>query len=195
MYFKTTLCVFCAFWLSGCAAVQPPQQQQPQQEEVVVPIAWKQGAAAPAWSGLTATRSRLSSSDLRDKVVVLSFWATWCTPCIEELPSLERLQRTLGQQGVVVVTVLTDQDLYAADRIWRHHGLSLPIVLDAEGQISKVFGVGAVPQSFVIDPSGRFVELQDGMTGRFDARFGGTRTWDDSRHLKLCKDITRAARR
>lgn len=183
-FFTVSALLLITLTTSNCSTIHGQTERQDH-----LPIAWRYGGAAPSWQGATATRGTLSSTSLANRLVVLSFWATWCEPCIEELPSLERLQRTLGADGVSVVTVLTDDDLFAAERAWREQGLSLPIVVDSDLRISTLFRVGSVPQSFLIGPRGRFVEIQDGLSGRFSSRLSGTREWNDPPHHALIQTL------
>ncbi len=100
---------------------------------------------------------------LRGQVVLLNFWATWCAPCIEELPSLEALQRELPQ--VKIVAVATDGDPAAYNGFLQRHPLPLYTVLDA-AQVSNVrYGTYRFPESYIIDKTGlirrKFIGPQD----------------------------------
>ena len=96
-------------------------------------------------------------------VVVLNFWASWCAPCLEELPSLEELQRDLPQ--VQIVAVSTDDDATAYQRFLTEHSVSLLTVRDADQRSNAMYGTFRYPETYVIDKSGiirrKFIGPQD----------------------------------
>ncbi len=89
---------------------------------------------------------------LRGKVVVLNFWASWCAPCLEELPSLEAMQHELPQ--VVVLAVSTDDDTSAYQGFLAQHHVDLLTVQDAAQDSNKRYGTFRFPETYVIDKSG-----------------------------------------
>src|SRR5262249_15060450 len=92
----------------------------------------------------------------RDKVVVLNFWATWCTPCTVEMPTLELLWREQRERGLVVVGVSVDRGAPAAliDPYVRNLGLTFPILLDPDAKAAGAWRVTGLPSTFVIRPRG-----------------------------------------
>jgi cytochrome c biogenesis protein CcmG, thiol:disulfide interchange protein DsbE len=88
----------------------------------------------------------------RGRVVILNFWASWCAPCIEELPSLEEMQRDLPQ--VQVVAVSTDEDGTAYERFLTQHSVSLLTVRDGEQRSNAMYGTFRYPETYVIDKNG-----------------------------------------
>ncbi|MFM7246204.1 MAG: TlpA family protein disulfide reductase [Actinomycetota bacterium] len=115
--------------------------------------------AAPAFDleTLDGTGS-VSSADLRGSVAVVNFWASWCDPCKDEAPLIEDLWRTDGEpQGVVFLGIDT-QDLREDARAFAEtYGLTYPLVYDEGGAVARAWGVGAFPETFVLDPEGRAV--------------------------------------
>lgn len=91
-------------------------------------------------------------SKLHGHVVLLNFWASWCAPCLEELPSLEQLQRDLPQ--VQIVAVSTDDDAAAYQRFITQHSVSLLTVRDAEQRSNAMYGTFRYPETYVIDKNG-----------------------------------------
>jgi thiol-disulfide isomerase/thioredoxin len=109
------------------------------------------GTRAPVFT-LNDGQHAVDLSKLRGHVVVLNFWASWCAPCIEELPSLEELQRELPQ--VEVVAVSTDEDAVAYQRFLTEHSVSLLTVRDADQRSNAMYGTFRFPETYVIDKSG-----------------------------------------
>ena len=118
---------------------------------------------APAFSISDGSQSA-DLSKLRGKVVVLNFWATWCPPCIEELPSLEELQRRMPQ--VAVVAISTDEDEAAYKRFLTEHHVELTTVRDGQQRVNALYGSFRYPETYVID--------RNGMLRR---KFIGPQTW------------------
>lgn len=100
---------------------------------------------------------------LRGHIVVLNFWATWCIPCIEELPSLEQMQRDLPQVMVVAISDDEDAGIYRQFLIDNH--INFVTVRDPSFRIPKLYGTIKMPESYVIDQRGilrrKFVSAQD----------------------------------
>jgi cytochrome c biogenesis protein CcmG/thiol:disulfide interchange protein DsbE len=100
---------------------------------------------------------------LRGKIVVLNLWATWCAPCVEELPSLLALQQRMPQLAVVAVS--TDQD----DSVYRHflvqHHVNVLTIRDAEMKVNQMYGTVQIPETYIIDRNGvmrrKFIGAQD----------------------------------
>jgi cytochrome c biogenesis protein CcmG/thiol:disulfide interchange protein DsbE len=105
---------------------------------------------------------KASLSDYRGQVVVLNFWASWCPPCIDELPLLERTQRRLASRQATVLGVnYKDIPEDALGFVDRFH-LSYPSVRDRDGDYAKDYGARAFPETFVIDRGGRIAALRRG---------------------------------
>lgn len=96
---------------------------------------------------------RVALQDLRGKVVVLNFWATWCPPCIEEMPSLVAMQRMLRGQ-VVVFAVSVDEDEQIYRKFLREYNIELLTVRDPAQRSNQLYGTTVFPETYIIDPSG-----------------------------------------
>lgn len=111
------------------------------------------GAAAPDFSVQDSTRT-VTLHDLRGKVVVLNFWATWCPPCIEEMPSMVEMQQKLRDRGVVVLAVSVDVDQKAYARFIQDHKVNLLTARDPDQKSNLLYGTSQFPESYVIDRQG-----------------------------------------
>lgn len=122
--------------LSGCDRGDHPQQV---------------GKAVPEFV-VTDSQRTVDMSKLRGKVVVLNFWASWCPPCLEELPSLQAMQHALPQ--VLVLAVSTDDDSGAYQRFLMQHHVELLSVQDATQTSNALYGTHRFPETYVIDKNG-----------------------------------------
>jgi len=111
----------------GAAAVSPPQ-------------------AAPRWPLLDT---------LHGKVVLVDFWASWCSPCLQSFPWMNALQQKHAGDGLVIVAVNVDQDRALADAFLQKVPARFRVEYDGEGALAREFGVQAMPTSFLIDRSGQ----------------------------------------
>jgi cytochrome c biogenesis protein CcmG/thiol:disulfide interchange protein DsbE len=112
------------------------------------------GEAAPDFTVQDSDR-RVTLSDFRGKVVVLNFWATWCPPCVEEMPSLVDMQSRMRDHGITVVAVSLDKDESAYRRFIEEHRLqALLTIRDPEEKSNSLYGTHMFPETYIIDPSG-----------------------------------------
>ena len=106
---------------------------------------------------------QVALSESAGAVRVINFWATWCAPCREEMPSLETLSRRHRQSGrLVVLAVSVDDDLSAVREYVQTHGFTFPVLLDQHRVAANRFGVSVFPTSFVVDAEGRVVDTVRG---------------------------------
>ncbi len=115
----------------------------------------------PTWVGQTAPDFSVQDSDrkielsqLRGNVVVLNFWATWCPPCIEEMPSLVAMQRRLHTNGVKVLAVSIDDDETAYRNFLKNYRVDLLTVRDAAHHSNTLYGTVKFPETYIIDRNG-----------------------------------------
>jgi len=112
------------------------------------------GSRAPDFTVKDSQRT-VSLHDLRGKVVVLNFWATWCPPCIEEMPSLVQMQRQLGDKVTVfAVSTDSDEDAEKYQRFLRERNVQLLTVRDGEQKSNALYGTFKFPETYVIDDRG-----------------------------------------
>ena len=111
---------------------------------------------------------RASLADYRGKVVVLNFWASWCEPCRQESPLLERWHRRMRGQDATVLGVDALDVASDARAFVREHALTYPMLRDGGGETRGRFGIAGFPETFVIDRQGRIAAVQRGpVTERF----------------------------
>jgi len=105
---------------------------------------------------------RVDLAQLRGKVVVLNFWATWCPPCRAEMAELNATHHALGERGLMVLGVNQAQDQQTVQQFMKEQNLSFPIALDQRGEVSQRYRVIALPTTFIIDRAGHIREVLHG---------------------------------
>jgi thiol-disulfide isomerase/thioredoxin len=117
------------------------------------------GQAAPELELKDVSGQTQLLSQYRGQVVILNFWATWCPPCREEMPSMDALQRKFGEQGLVVLAVNVEENEAAAvSAFLENNAYSFPILLDPEAVAQNAYGVYRFPESFILDRNGVIVD-------------------------------------
>jgi peroxiredoxin len=132
-------------------------------------IAWSPAVAGggtprvtPDFTRTDLTGKTLSLRRYRGKVVLLNFWATWCAPCLTELPTFQAWQNTYGAAGLQIVGVSMDDDSTRVKRAYEKFGLNYPVAM-GDTQLAESFGgVLGLPLSYLIDPDGRVVGRYQG---------------------------------
>jgi cytochrome c biogenesis protein CcmG, thiol:disulfide interchange protein DsbE len=107
-----------------------------------------------------------SLADYRGKVVVLNFWASWCPPCIDELPLLQRTQRRLERRGGIVLGVNYKDIPEDALDLTRRVGLTYPSIRDRDGEYAEDYATAGIPETFVVDRQGRIAAARRGPVDR-----------------------------
>lgn len=118
------------------------------------------GTKAPDFRAMDlATGDTVGLSAFQGEVVLLNIWATWCGPCEQEMPSMERVHRELAPEGLKILAVSIDLDNPDAVRRWlAERKLDFQVLLDRTGGIQRIYQTTGVPESFVIDKHGVIVK-------------------------------------
>jgi peroxiredoxin len=119
-------------------------------------------------------------SDHRGKTVLVNFWATWCPPCREEMPAMERLYQRHKDRGLMLVAVSIDADPALVPPYLKASKLTFPVALDPKAEVANKYGVRALPSSFVVDRAGTMTALAL-----------GPRAWDNDASHSLVEALTR----
>ena len=136
--------------LSGCDNSTPDQPLETESSEAKM---------ATDFTLMNVQGESVTLSQYHGKVVILNFWATWCPPCREEMPSMERLYRKYKDQGLVILAVSADENgKKAVSQFLQRTPYSFPILLDSDSVAQNTYGVFRFPESFIIDREGIVVQ-------------------------------------
>lgn len=114
----------------------------------------KVGQPAPQFVLRDTNGDERRLDDSSGQVVWLNFWATWCIPCRQELPDIQRLADEYASAGLVVLTVNYQEPADLATDFWNELGLDLPILLDSDGEVARQYHLRGFPDNFFIDRDG-----------------------------------------
>lgn len=131
------------------------------------------GAAGPA-PDFTLPRmdgSALRLGEQRGQVVMLNFWASWCAPCKQEMPHLNRLYDKYRDAGFVLLGVNVDDDPRKANEVVARLGLRFPVLLDGGKKVSRLYDLNAMPTTVVIDRDGRVRHVHHGYRDGYEAEY------------------------
>jgi thiol-disulfide isomerase/thioredoxin len=115
---------------------------------------------------------------LKGKVVVVNFWATWCEPCREEMPSLQRLRDKVSGRPVEVLTVNYGEFPQRIEPFMQREKIDLPVLLDTQKDVARAWNAGGLPMTFIVDRKG-------------DVRYWvfGERDWSEGEPLQLVESL------
>jgi peroxiredoxin len=99
---------------------------------------------------------KVALSELRGKIVMVNFWATWCPPCRLEMPDLDVIYTHFQSQGLIILSI-TDEDPFKVNSFIASMGYHPPVLIDPDGKVHKLFHVDGIPKSFIFDREGKLV--------------------------------------
>ena len=142
--------VGAAVYLVSTSSSRPPSEMV---KSVVV------GDVAPDFQLEDTKGNKITLSDLRGKIVMVNFWATWCPPCIEEMPSMERLHEAMSSDDFVMLAINTEANGPSVGAAFLEKTpYTFPILYDDKGVVQKRYGVFKFPESFIVGKDGKVVE-------------------------------------
>jgi peroxiredoxin len=157
--------------------VQRPSPENPQPK--ANQFKSQEGYMAPRFSLRNLKGNIEGLDDHLGKVIVVNFWATWCVPCVKEMPSFENLYRRYRSQGLTLLAVSLDKgDSTKVQEFADKHKLSFPILLDTKGVAEKLYPSFSIPFTYVIDKQGRVV-----------ARVDGAKNWESSETFEAVEHL------
>lgn len=139
------LCLLCLlFFLVGCENLAGLKKG----------VRMEIGKPAPDFALMDATGNTWKLSSLKGKVVFVNFWATWCKPCREEMPSMEALNKVLAGKPFQMLAIVFNDDLQMADSFARRLGATFPVLANPGPELTEAYMITGVPETFLIDADG-----------------------------------------
>ena len=152
--------IICTFGIVGLITQMSPRP-------VLAGERIENGAVLEDFSGKTNTGETFRLSDHKGKVILVNFWATWCGPCVMEMPELVKLQEKYGPKGFQIVGISVDETLELATEFAKEHSLNYPVLLLPMDKVSAFQAIGgfkALPTSYLINKEGKVVWRMEGVS-------------------------------
>lgn len=122
----------------------------------------EQGGRPPEFKLLGMDGSVHTLEKYKGKAIVINFWATWCTYCVNEMPALQTQWEKWRDQDVVVLGINTGEDRLTVDRFVQEIGVNFPILLDSDNEAVQKYGIVPMPTTFFVDKQGKIVSIHEG---------------------------------
>lgn len=136
------------------------------------------GDKAPNVRGLDPQGGAIALWDIQGQLFLVNFWATWCAPCIEEMPALQSLHNKFKDRGFKVIGIAVDDTEENVRETIQRFGITYPIIIDNKAQSKRQYGVKGFPESFILDGEQRVMVVSDPADGTPQTRLWGPREWD-----------------
>jgi cytochrome c biogenesis protein CcmG/thiol:disulfide interchange protein DsbE len=143
----------------------------------VLSLVWRRGSQplavgdkAPSFSLQSVDATAFTFKDAGHHVVLVNFWASWCPPCVEETPSLEKFSQRMSPFGVRVISISVDQNLGALKKFISDYHLTYPVLRDPNQTLAARFGTYKFPETYIFDRNGRLADKIIGATDWEDPR-------------------------
>jgi peroxiredoxin len=150
------------------------------------------GDLAPDIKGTDMQGKAVSLQAVRgEKLTLVNFWATWCGPCITELPALQKLHEQMQKDGIRVVGVVLDDSPESVAEYTNKYKLSYQMIFDSEGASKRPYEINGLPESFILDNEGRIVMLPDPGNGQLVTKLIGPRQWESPAVQSLFTSLVR----
>lgn len=127
----------------------------PAMARVAVPGLTPMDSPAPGFDLVDIQGERHRLADYRGRVVIVNFWATWCPPCIAELPSMQRAWEQLRPEGILLLGINVGEDRKTIEAFDQKHPVDFPLLVDADSTASDDWPIRGMPTTFVVDGQGR----------------------------------------
>ncbi|MCM3132488.1 redoxin domain-containing protein [Paenibacillus polysaccharolyticus] len=116
------------------------------------------GVEAPDFTAVNSKGEQVQLSDYRGKAVMINFWASWCTPCVREMPLVHELAQQ-NQNNVETLFVNVGESKGTINEFMKSHQFDFPVIIDATGKVSKLYRITGLPATMVIDQAGQFSHI------------------------------------
>lgn len=152
------------------------------------------GEVAPNIVGVDPiSGKKIALHDVAGDVVLVNFWATWCTPCMQELPALQRFYDEVKNKGITVVGVAVNDARPLVIEALKRYSITFPILLDEDGKSKRKYELRGFPESFVLDNKRRVLMVPDPGVGVPVAKIVGPRDWAHPDVVTLFSNVNKEA--
>ena len=124
--------------------------------------------------------NEVSLNNYQGKVIMLNFWATWCPPCRNEMPSMESLHKKMEDSNFVMIAVNIQEKNSIVKEFIKKNKYTFPVIIDETGEVSAKYQIRSIPTTFIIDTKGKIAGV-----------FTGSRDWNSNDVVKIFKELSK----
>ncbi|MDR2700945.1 MAG: TlpA family protein disulfide reductase [Spirochaetaceae bacterium] len=146
--------LFSLIQQKASAQISPETEQAFREAKIRIP---KQQMVPADFSLPLLNGGSAALSAYKGKVVVLNFWATWCQPCRDEMPSMETFYKRFKSRGLEILAVDGGEDAATVLQFIRNNGYTFPVLLDRDNKVNSLYGIRAIPTTFILDREGKII--------------------------------------
>jgi peroxiredoxin len=163
---KCCVLLVLSFLLYGCGT-----------DEAQGPLKAELNKPAPDFTLVDLQGNTWKLSDLKGNVVFINFWATWCSPCIEEMPSMQKLYLGMQKAPFKMLAILNNDRPEYAQNLTTRMSITFPILIDPDSKVATQYGLTGVPETFIVDAQGILRE-----------KFIGPRNWNSQGAMQMLRN-------
>lgn len=145
------------------------------------------GVFPPSFSLANEKGENVSLADFKGKVILINFWATWCPPCIAEMPALNSLYEKFKDKNFVVIGIASQDAKDDVDDFVKKSGITFPVLYDFDGKVSQKFKVNGFPETLLVSKEGKITLMNDPKSNELVLRVIGERVWDAPLVLEMIR--------
>ena len=154
------LCMLCLLFTAVTVSFADPLESALERMQVIVP---KTRLAAPDFYLTDIEGHQVHLSDYAGQVVLLNFWATWCSPCLQEMPAMQKLWDRYHDKGLTIIAISADSNSQPVKKYIKEMALTYPVLMDTDNKVQNAYEVVAVPMTYLIGADGKFSGLAMGV--------------------------------
>lgn len=130
----------------------------------------KVGSTAPDFALETLDGKKVQLSDMKGKGIFLNFWGSWCKPCEKEMPYMENQYHFYKDKNIEILAVNIEESDLAVNQFVKRHNLTFPILMDRKSEVTKLYNIGPIPTTFLIDENGKILKIITGSMTEYDVK-------------------------
>ena len=160
--------LFISFLLVACGGTEEPVIVTTVEAPTVVPAIPQEGHKAPDFRLETTDGNSINLSNYLGKPIIVNFWATWCSPCRNEMPDMQQIYTDYRREGLIILGINQQEGVDTVTEFGKEYTISFPLLLDPQNEVAELYQIRNLPTSIFIDSQGYIRSIQIGSMGYDD---------------------------